>query len=824
MARNTSLADYRRKRNFDRTSEPESFRSTKDENAFVVHKHGARRLHYDLRLQIGDFLKCWAVTKGPSLDTSERRLAVQVEDHPIDYASFEGVIPKGEYGAGPVIIWDRGTWVPMGDPIKSLQQGQLKFRLAGNKLRGGWALVRLPDQDKTSNQNWLLIKEKDTESSRDDILTARPESIESGKLLEDLVTQPADKKRVLPKRINPKSLKEARQDPSMDFVRPQLASISARAPSSDKWIHEIKFDGYRTLVALEKKEVRFLTRSGLDWTERYGVLSEPFGDISCKSALIDGEVVVQDKSGVSDFGALQDALRQGDTWRLLFYAFDLLYLDGWDLRMVSLLDRKRTLAALIALNSDDKSALQYSEHIVGQGQKFFEQSAALPIEGIVSKRSDSTYRSGKSRTWLKTKHLNHDEFIIVGFTESKATGGLGAMLLAEKSAGVLQYVGKVGSGFGAQESRQLISRFEAIRTKMFEVIGQPKSRDIRWVKPTMTAEVEYLTRTRSGKLRHPVYRGLRQDKGVHLEKRPQAKYVSDADLASIWVTNPNRVMFGRGGPTKLDLALYYARVGDWMLPELVKRPLSLFRCPSGAKEDCFYQRHVVSGMPSEIRRIRLTEEGKRKRSDYIYLDNAPGLLGLSQFGVVEFHPWGCRVSKIEKPDRMIFDLDPDEDLRWRDVVRAAYEIREKLADLGLKTFVKTTGGKGLHIVVPIIRRHSWREVHEFSKAFVVSMSDRDPSRYTASMSKKLRSGRIFIDFYRNARGSTAVAAYSLRAAANAPVSTPLSWDELSEVDDPKVFNYVTIPRRLAELPEDPWAELEHSAKVLTVEMKRRLTS
>ena len=606
-------------------------------------------------------------------------------------------------------------------------------------------------------------------------------------------------------------------------------------PEGEEWLHEIKFDGYRTIARIDGGEVRLITRSGLDWTDRYGVLAKVFKGLRCEQALIDGEIVVQDEQGIASFAALQDALSAGRTHELIFFAFDLPYLDGYDLGAVPLVERKRALEGLLDPAITPSSALQISEHVVGNGRAFYEQAAQLGLEGIISKRADGAYQQTRTRSWLKIKCRPSEEFVIVGFGASEAAGGIGALLLAEADDGGLRYVGRVGTGFSTTAMQSLLARLEALRTKKATVALPPEERrrkDIVWVRPVLVAEVEYGNRTADGILRHAVYKGLRMDKAEDEsaagapEPPPQAprkRYVTDADLAHVWVTNPDRVMFGDGGPTKLELALYYARVGDWMLPELIERPVSLLRCPTGKSADCFFQRHAMAGMPDVIKRIPLREEGSKKRADYLYVEDARGLLALAQFGAVEFHPWGCRVDQPERPDRIVFDLDPDEGLPWREVVSAAHHVAGVLRELGLVPFLKTTGGKGLHVVVPIARRHTWPEVRRFCEAFAKQQAQQAPKRFTANMAKRERRGRIYLDYLRNARSATAVGAYSLRARPGVPASTPLAWTELAQLDDAKDLNWATVPERLAQDGfADPWAGIDAAARALTKEMQRKL--
>lgn len=848
-----ALEIYRQKRRFDRTPEPAGTSAAETGSLFVIHKHAATRLHYDLRLQFGDALKSWAVTRGPSLDPADRRLAVHVEDHPLDYGGFEGTIPRGEYGAGGVIIWDHGHWAPLeGDPEEGYRRGTLKFRLDGEKLLGGWMLVRLKRRE-GERDNWLLIKERD-EFARlgdgDALLREAPESVISGKTVEAFTPPKAPRRRsggsaaankVRLADVVPAAAAEA---PLPEFVPPQLASLAATAPDGEEWLHEIKFDGYRTLVRIDGDDIRLFTRNGHDWTARYGDLPAAFRRLSGHRLLLDGEIVVQDDSGVSSFAALQDALAQGRPRNLIFYAFDLLHLDGRTLMALPLIERKAALSALLAGMAEEASPLQLSDHVLGRGSAFAGEACRMGLEGIVSKRTDAPYRSGRTRTWLKSKCVAGDEFAIVGYTETAAAGGLAALLLAENGDDGLRYVGRAGSGISRDQAERLKAALAPLHrdTQAVKVPPIPRSETVFWVEPKLAAEVTFSTRTAEGFLRHAAFKGLRLDKSADEIAGPvpvvepaavpaaeparpveKPRLVSDADLASIWVTNPDRAMFGgSGGATKLDLALYYARVGDWMLPEIGARPVSLVRCPSGEADACFYQRHAGAGMPASVKRIPLREGSERKRADYVYIEEARGLLDLAQFGVVEFHPWGCRIDRPERPDRMIFDLDPDESLRWRDVVDAAFDVRAVLEAIGLPAFVKTTGGKGLHLVVPLARRQGWAAVRDFSASVVKALAAHEPKRYTANLAIASRKGKIFIDYLRNARSATAVAAYSLRSRPGLPVATPLHWEEVETLDDPAELNFRTVPERLSTLTADPWGPMAGAQASLDQAKLRKL--
>ena len=818
------LDPYRRKRDFETTPEPLASERTAAGNLFVVQKHAATRLHYDLRLEMGGVLRSWAVTRGPSLDPRERRLAVHVEDHPISYGEFEGAIPAGQYGAGTVIVWDRGTWAPMVDVQEGLRKGDLKFRLAGSKMKGGWALVRIRGEEK----NWLLIKESDAYAepgTGDGLVRDRPESVVSGLTIEEMATlapPPVRRRRVARPRVG--SLPGARKAELGDVPRPQLATLADAPPVGAEWVHEIKFDGYRTLARIDRGDVRLFTRNGHDWTRRYAPIAKALTELACRTAMLDGEVCVQLPSGATGFAALQDALAEGASEKLTYFAFDLLHLDGYDLSRAPLSDRKRALEAVLAPAVDERSPIQYSEHFDGDGAAFLAQAAQHKLEGIVSKRAGAPYATGRSRQWLKVKSVAADEFVIVGYTRSQAAGGLAALLLAEPCGDGLAYVGKVGAGLSEQAAAELMPKLAPLARSrpVFTLRAHDDAPGAAtWTEPRLRAEVRYANRTPKGHLRAPVFKGLRGDLEPPAESggaRPE-RAVTDADLAAVWITNPERRMFGADGPTKLDLAVYYARVGDWVLPGIADRPLTLVRCPTGKADDCFYQRHALPGMPAEIKRIALSEEGGAERADFLYVSEARGLLSLAQFGVVEFHPWGCRVDRPERPDRLVIDLDPDEGMDWLQVTRAAFELRDALTELGLRPLPRTTGGAGLHLVVALQRGVTWPRLKEFAQHLVGHLAESFPGRYTANRGKTARKGRIFLDYLRNTRSATAVGSYSLRARPGAPAATPLSWAELRSLDDPRDLNWRTVPERLRTLVADPWGALAASAARVTKELR-----
>ncbi|MER8676278.1 MULTISPECIES: DNA ligase D [unclassified Mesorhizobium] len=818
------LKAYRAKREFTKTPEPAGGLISGDGNRFVVHKHHATADHYDLRLQVGGVLKSWAVPRGPSLNPADKRLAVETEDHPLEYIDFEGVIPEGEYGGGPMIVWDTGTWAPMDDVDKSLRTGAFKFRLAGDKLNGGWMLTRLkpkPSED-SEKKNWLLFKERDLAADTGlDILEARPESVKSGKRIEELVAPPRKPARLPPKpgALKPGALPGAARGDPPSRIEPQLATQVPKPPggpvedTGELWLHEIKFDGYRTMAHIADGEVRLITRGGIDWTKRYGDLPQAFARLPLSQAIIDGEIMVLDEKGISRFALLQDALSAGAGSKLHFYAFDLLHLDGWDLRKAPLAKRKALLAELLA-GQGANSAIQLSDHVEGDGQGLYDQASILGLEGVVSKRANAIYQSGRTKSWTKVKALETGDFIIAGYTVSDAAEGLAALGMAEFADGELHYRGKVGTGFDAATAGDLLARLQPLRDGATAPEGVPREimREMKWVRPMLSARIHYANRTADNSLRHGVFRGLR-DVGLSTPVSPKRKrLIAEADLATIWVTNPERRLFGKTGPTKLDIAVYYALVGDFMLPHIMGRPVSLVRCPTGLPKDCFFQRHAFTGMPPSVVTFDATNsEGETK--SYLSVEEAKGYLALAQFGVVEFHTWGTHRLSLDKPDQIVFDLDPGEGIAWREVVEAAVHIKGELERFGLVPFAKTSGGSGIHITVPVTQKQNWKKLHQATSAISTHLAATAPDTFTTTMGKENRKRRIFIDYHRNARGHTSAAPYSLRARTNLPASTPVSWADLETIDAPQDLNYSSLPGLLAT-SGDPWADMEDFARDL----------
>ena len=806
------LKAYRDKRRFDRTPEPSGGASGEGEPIFVVQKHAAQRLHYDLRLQVGDTLRSWAVPEGPSLDTKVRRFAKQVEDHPLDYAAFEGRIPEGEYGGGTVIVWDRGTWASVEDPGPALERGELKFRLAGEKLRGGWMLKRLPD-DPT---NWLLIKERDPAArptAEYDVVVEAPDSVITGVPVE--ISSP----QVSTRRLSPPvagKIPGAVAAPFPNTWRPQLASPAALVPPGADWVHEIKYDGYRTLCLFDHGDVRLLTRNGLDWTDRYGALAKAFAGLPCKTALIDGEVVVQDPRGVTRVQLLKHALSTRQTHAFTFFAFDLCHLDGFDLSAARLVDRKQALEALTSPLVRPNSAIQLSQHVDSDGAALFARACELGLEGVISKKADSKYVQQRSNDWVKIKRVETGDFVIIGYTLG-APQAVAALVLAEERDGELHSVGKVGSGFSEAMARGLYKSLAPITTK------QPAAKTERlagakWVAPSFTAKVGYRDRTASGSLWHAVLLKVSPGKQAPTPaKALKPRLVMDRDLAAIQLTNPNREMFAGSGVTKLDIALHYARVGDFMLPELLRRPLTFLRCTTGEIRDCFYQRHGFAGLPDGVEQVELSDE--EGRAAFISVVEPKGYLALAQFGAVEMHLWGCHIDDPDHADRLVMDLDPAPDVAWGQVCDAAEALRARLEGLGFAPFLRTTGGKGLHLVMALGPGQEWPRVKGFAHAFAKSAAREAPQFFTAAAAKAKRPGKIFIDYLRNARGATAVASYSLRARDGFPVATPIAWDELRTLTSGDAFTIHNIQNRLNK---DPWNELQSTQTIITARMAREV--
>lgn len=803
------LDRYQQKRDFSKTPEPAGVEHVDDlELRFVVQKHAASRLHYDFRLEMEGVLRSWAVPKGPSYDTSQKRLAVEVEDHPLEYGDFEGVIPEGEYGGGTVMLWDCGTWEPHGDAVQMYRDGSMKFELRGSKLEGAWALVRMKRKTGDRNDNWLLIKERDrfaTPLAERDVLVDSPRSAASGRTMEEIAERGQTLGTAGPGgEVDPASVRGAESAPLPERVEPELATAVDQLPEGDEWLHEMKLDGYRSLCRVSDGEARFFTRNGADWTDRFAALGPDVTGLPVATAWLDGEVVVLRPDGTTSFSALQSELPKGRSADIVFFAFDLLYLDGYDLRAATLADRKALLHSVLG---DASGRVRYLDHVVGHGAVFHEQACSLALEGSVSKRVSSPYRPGRGRDWRKRKCLGREEFVVIGYTDSSGGRALGALTLgAEGPSGGLTYAGRVGTGFSDREAVELRARLEPLTSSAAAVeVPDAEAKGVHWVRPDVVVEVAFSEWTESGVLRHPSFVGIREDKPAkEVATRPHR--TGESTVAGVKLTHPDKVLFDAAGATKRQLAEYYETVAEWILPHLADRPVVLVRCLHGSSGECFYQKDASTGFPDSIRTIAIEhDEGP---VHYALIDGVTDLVALAQLGVLEIHTWGSRADDVERPDRLIFDLDPGPGVAWEAVVSAAVLMRDRLEALGLGAFVKTTGGKGLHIVTPIACTVGWGEARAATKAIADSVAADEPLLYTTNPLKDRRQGRIFIDYIRNTRGATAVCAYSTRARDRAPVSVPVRWDELEAGVRSDGYTISSVPRRLRALGSDPWAGYE----------------
>lgn len=870
-----SLQSYRTKRDFRRTPEPAGGRGGRAREGkkpepgaarFVVQKHDASRLHYDLRLQIDGALASWAVPKGPSLVPGQKRLAVHVEDHPLEYADFEGVIPEGQYGAGAVMVWDTGTWRPEGDPAEAIRRGKLTFSLRGQKLQGRWTLTRLragTSRD-ASGDNWLLIKRGDDGAppgDADTILESRPESVKTGRSLEEIAGEEGGagkgRRSAVAKRKksragaapsaapDPAGIAGARKAPVPRGLAPQLSTLADSPPDGDGWIHEIKFDGYRLLAHLDRSRVRLLTRAGHDWTRRFPPIADALAKLPLRSAVIDGEAAILDAGGHTSFQRLQNAIKARDFADLVFFVFDLPYLDGYDLTHAPLLERKEALRAIVP--AVDEGILRYSDHVRGGGPAVRKNACELALEGIISKRIDAPYTPRRSSAWLKIKCSRRQEFVVIGWSPpSGSRKHFGSLLLgAYDSDGGLAYTGRVGTGFTAASLRDLKHRLDALERKSCPADEPPapgERRGVRWVRPELVVEVEFTQWTDDGRLRHPSFQGLREDKeaaSVRVEEakvnakparrakadsppakqgpggraaRPTERPPGAPTVAGVRLSNADRILYPDQGQTKLDVARYYEAVAARILPHVIDRPLSTVRCPRGRAGKCFFQKHLGATLGPPIKPLAVREKGGT--AEYISVDSPEGLIALVQFGVLEIHPWGSRSGHIERPDIITFDLDPAPGVPFERVKAAARRVRDELGADGLESFVKTTGGKGLHVVAPLRPEAGWDAVKAYCARVARRVVASDPAEYIATASKAKRTGKIFIDYLRNSRGATAIAPYSTRARPGAPVAMPLRWDELTGLESADAYTIRSAPARIARQKRDPWAAFERAARSL----------
>jgi len=860
-----TLAQYRQMRDFSRTQEPRGAERGKKlpkaftALSFVVQKHDATNLHYDFRLELDGVLLSWAVPKGPSLDPSVKRLAMEVEPHPLEYGGFEGTIPKGEYGGGTVMVWDRGTWTCEGDAHRALAKGHLSFTLAGEKLKGSWHLVRTKRRQDdghsdTKRTAWLLFKSRDEHSRDDDeLVTEMPDSALTGRNLAQIASaegedeedgsppsRPRRKKPAAPSAKKTKATKTAKATKTVKAtktakatkttkttgsklpskVTPELATLVDAAPDGDDWVHEIKLDGYRVVARLDHGEVSLLTRNGKDWSHRMPTLCGALAKLEVETAILDGEVVALDQKGLSHFQTLQSTLNAESDGALVYFAFDLLHLDGQDVTAKPLLERKSLLREVLARSEKALSGtVRFSAHVVGNGPAFFKNACKLGLEGTIAKRAASPYVGRRGRDWLKIKCGKDQEFTIVGYT---APGGsrehFGALLLATKREGELVYAGKVGTGFSHASLAELQRKLAKLERKSAPLRQPPRGADARgvtWVQPKLVAEIGFTELTSDGLLRHPTFKGLRDDKPareVELETPQPAAAATKPASAPYVITHPDKVLYPEQGITKQEVLDYYALVADRMLPHVVNRPLTLVRCPNGRGKPCFFQKHPGQATLPGLRSITIRE--KEGKAPYSVIDDATGLFGLVQLGSLEIHTWGSRADDFEHADILVFDLDPDPELDYSAVIAGARTIRAVFEAAKLESFVKTTGGKGLHVCVPIAPQLDWQEVKAFTGEVARALAEHSPELYVATQSKARRTGKVFIDYLRNARGATFIAPYSTRARENAPLAIPLEWDELSPKLLPNHFTLRNVQRRLVSRERDPFERLTGLAQRL----------
>lgn len=798
MAKRTDpLSAYNAKRDFGKTPEPSEMpEPSKNGDLFIVQKHDATRLHWDLRLEVDGVLKSWAVTKGPSPDPDIKRLAVRTEDHPMSYAEFEGTIPKGEYGGGTVMLWDRGTWASVeGKSAKDLVNGHLHFTLDGERMKGEWLLIRLKPRAGEKRENWLLRKLQDEHAEEGDALVQRElTSVLTGRSMAEIA---ADKHGQYPlaetkdhdflaqmekaSSRNAKKMKRKPSAPLPKFRKPQLATLVDDVPAGNEWMHEIKFDGYRAIIAARGNIVRVYTRNGKDWTEKFGPLTGAIAALDLPSCMIDGEIVAIGKNGNPDFSALQHVMKrgrgeQGKSDKLQLHAFDLVELDGEDLSHLPNVERKERLEALLGTA---EPPVFVADHVIGAGEKLYRAMCDAGQEGIISKKMDARYTSRRSKAWVKVKCTRRQEFVIIGWKASQAKARpFASLLLAQHEGGVLIYKGNVGTGFNAADFEELAGKLKRLERKTPPAaVDSASSRDVTWVTPKLVAEIAFAEFTADGNVRHGSFLGLRSDKKARKVK-PEKASTGSKPVGEVKISNRDRVIFPDTGQTKGELAEYYERVAGIMLPFVADRPISLVRCPQGRAKKCFFQKHDSGNFGDAVRHVPIEEKDGRTE-DYLYVEDARGLLQCVQMGTIEFHGWGSRSSDVEKPERMVFDLDPDEGMGFDEVKAAARDIRDHLADIGLISFAMLSGGKGVHVVVPLSPGHDWDAHKDFSRRFAEALSMAEPDRFTATMSKAKRKGKIFIDWLRNQRGSTAVVPYSVRARSGAPVAVPIAWSGLT---------------------------------------------
>ena len=804
---------YNRKRDFKKTREPRGRKLKGKGDSFVVQKHDASRLHWDFRLELDGVLKSWAVPKGPSLDPDDKRLAMRTEDHPLDYGGFEGTIPKGEYGGGTVMLWDQGRWIPdpRKDPKKTIEEGHLHFTLEGERMKGEWVLFRLNPRPGEKGQPWMLKKVTDEYANPDDgdaLIDYCVTSVTTGRTMAEIASGSDVWRSNRGGRKGGRARKKSSTAPPA-FQEPQLATLVDGIPTGSGWIHEYKYDGYRLLIATGEGAATVWTRNGKDWSDRFRALVKAASALPA-GCLIDGEAVAIDDEGKLSFQLLQSTLKEQRGANLVFYAFDLLVDRGEDIKTLGNLERKQRLSEQL---KHVRPPILYGDHVEGQGKALLEAICKARGEGVVSKRANAAYRNARTRNWLKIKCGERQEFVIVGWTKSEKQRGFRSLLLGLRERGKLKFAGKVGTGFAAKTIEDLLMRMKPLEQKEPALeVPRAERKGAHWIEPKLVAEIAFTEFTSDGILRHPSYLGLREDKPATevvrerpAKLKPEEKKTSGkkqeprsggkgrrarratAEDFGIEISNSDRVIYPGEGITKKDLADYYATVEPLLMVDAAMRPITLIRCPRGAGEHCFFQKHDSGSMSEHVKQIPVKEKDGSVE-DYLYFEDVRGVLAAAQMGTIEFHGWGSKVDNIEHPDRLVFDLDPDVGLDFVKVKEAAVRVRDLVEDLGLKSFPLLTGGKGIHVVIPLDRTADWKAVKSFAGRFSRAVAEAEPERFTANIRKVQRKGRIFLDWLRNQRGATAVLPYSARARKGAPVAAPVTWNELDDYKSGSAFS------------------------------------
>jgi bifunctional non-homologous end joining protein LigD len=815
------IETYNKKRDFKKTAEPKGRKGRANGDSFVVQKHDASRLHWDFRLEMDGVLKSWAVPKGPSVDPGKNRLAMRTEDHPLDYADFEGTIPEGEYGGGTVMLWDKGRWIPHPDkdPRKTIEEGHLHFTLEGERMKGEWVMFRMKGKPGEKGEAWMLKKVTD-EFADAEAGDALVEQCVTSVTTDRTMAEIAAGEDVWKSNRGGKKGGRAKKKPSAGppaFRPPQLATLVDAVPSGPDWLFEYKYDGYRLLLATAGGAATAWTRNGNDWSDKFRGLVKAASALPA-GCLIDGEAVALNKDGKPDFALLQATLKGGDA-DLAFYAFDLIVDQGEDISALSNIERKQRLAALLKAVPPP---IIYGDHVIAKGEALFDAICKEGGEGIIAKKAKAPYRGERAKSWLKIKCIQRQEFVLVGWQASDKRRGFRSLHLAVREGGKLTYAGKVGTGFNAALIESLSATMAplAIDKPALEV-PRAALRGSHWIEPKLVGEVAFTEFTTDGVLRHPSFIALREDKKASQvvrevpEKLAKAQKKGERATAASFgarITNPDRVIFPGDELTKLDLADYYAAVSTPLLATMGKRPMTLIRCPQGRAKHCFFQKHDSGSMGDAVLHVPV-KESDGEVADYLYVVDAKGILQCVQMGAIEFHGWGSRIDPLEKPDRLVFDLDPDVGLDFAKVKEAAVRLRDLLADLGLKTFPLLSGGKGIHVVAPLDQTVEWPAVKSFAERFSRAIAEAEPDLFTANIRKNKRTGRIFLDWLRNQRGATAVMPYSARARDGAPVAAPVAWEELDGIASAAIYSIrdadVLLERAASKLLAG-WGEAKQS--------------